>query len=126
VTEGVPYPCPSEIVSVKTKLDPITDLPQIYAVPNPYRSGSSQYATENYHNFPDNKMRFVNVPASCVLRIYTPSGDLVWEFSQTDGSGNVEWDTRNIYEEEVASGVYLYRVEAANGDSMYGRIIIIR
>lgn len=126
VTEGVPYPCPSEIVSVKTKLDPITDVPQIYAVPNPYRSGSSQYATENYHNYPDNKMRFVNVPATCNLKIYTPAGDIVWEYSQTDGNGNIEWDTRNSQGEEVASGIYLYRVRGVDGDSVHGRIIIIR
>jgi hypothetical protein len=126
VTEGVPYPCPTEIVSVKTQIEPITDVPEIYAVPNPYRSGSSQYATENYHNFPDNKMRFVNVPATCNLKIYTPAGDIVWEYNQTNGTGNIEWDTRNTQGEEVASGVYLYRVRAEDGSSMYGRIIIIR
>jgi hypothetical protein len=126
VTEGVAYPCPSELVSVETFVEPQNDLPEIYAVPNPYRSGSSQYTTENYHNYPDNKVRFVNVPAWCKLKIYTPAGDLVWEFSQKDGRGNIEWDTRNLKQEEVASGVYLYRVESETGDQMYGRLIIIR
>ena len=126
VTEGVACPCPAELVSVKTEIEPITDVPQIYAVPNPYRSGSSQYSTENYHNFPDNKMRFVNVPATCNLKIYTPAGDIVWEYNQTGGTGNIEWDTRNTKGEEVASGIYVYRVLGVDGDSMYGRIIIIR
>ncbi len=126
VTEGETCPCPDELVSVETEVDPITDVPQIYAVPNPYRSGSSQYSAENYHNYPDNKMRFVNVPATCNLKIYTPAGDIVWEYNQTDGTGNIEWDTRNTKGEEVASGVYLYRVRGVDGDSMYGRIIIIR
>ena len=126
VTEGTVYPCASELVSVETVVEPGRDLPEIYAVPNPYRSGSSQFTTENYHNFPDKKLRFVNVPKWCDLKVYTPAGDLVWEFSQTDGPGNIEWDTKNLDGEEVASGVYLYRLESDSGNWMYGRIIIIR
>jgi hypothetical protein len=126
VSEGVPYPCPEEIVTIETKLEPQRNLPEIYAVPNPYRSGSSQYTTENYHNYPDNKVRFVNTPGECELKVYTPAGDLVWEFSQTDGPGNIEWDTRNLAGEEVASGVYIFRLESASGNWVYGRLIIIR
>jgi len=126
VTQGSPYACPSELLTVENVVDPQGDLPSIYAVPNPYRSGSSQLTTENYHNFPDNKLRFVNVPAWCELKVYTPAGDLVWEFSQTDGPGNIEWDTRNKDGQEVASGVYIYRIQSQSGNWMYGRIIIIR
>ena len=125
VTEGTPYPCPSEFVTVETLVDPQGDLPSVYAVPNPYRAGSSQFTTENYHNFPDNKLRFVNVPAWCQLKVYTPAGDLVWEFSQTEGPGNIDWDTRNLDGQEVASGVYIYRLESES-NWMFGRIIIIR
>ncbi len=50
----------------------------------------------------------------------------MWEFSQTDGAGNIEWDTQNLDGQEVASGVYIYRLESECGDLMYGRIIIIR
>ena len=126
VTQGSPYACPSELLTVENVVDPQGDLPSIYAVPNPYRSGSSQLTTENYHNFPDNKLRFVNVPAWCELKVYTPASDLVWEFSQTDGPGNIEWDTRNKDGQEVASGVYIYRIQSQSGNWMYGRIIIIR
>lgn len=126
VTEGTPYPCPLEIVTVTTKVDPQRDLPEVYAVPNPYRSGSSQYTTENYHNYPDNKVRFVNTPDECQLKVYTPAGDLVWEFSQTDGPGTIEWDTRNLAGDEVASGVYIFRLESVSGNWVYGRLIIIR
>jgi hypothetical protein len=126
VTEGVAYPCPSELVPVATKVEPQRELTEIYAVPNPYRSGSSQYTTENYHNFPDNMLRFVNVPTWCELKVFTPAGDLVWEYAQSDGPGNIEWDTRNIDGQEVSSGVYIYRLESDTGNFVYGRIIIIR
>jgi hypothetical protein len=126
VSEGTPYPCPNSLVSLATKVTPQNDLYKVYAVPNPYRSGSTQYSSPNYHNYPDNKMRFVNVPARCELRIYTPAGDLVWRTKNSSGTGNIEWDTRNEAGEEVSSGVYLYRLEADNGKAVYGRIVIIR
>lgn len=124
--QGQPIPCPANLASVSTKLVAQNDLRQIYAVPNPYRSGSSAFSTPNYHNFPDNKMRFVNVPADCKLRIYTPAGDLVWEFDNVGGTGNIPWDTTNLAGREVSSGIYLYRVETPGGEGVFGRIIIIR
>jgi hypothetical protein len=126
VEGGQPFPCPSELVPVKNELDPGTNLIDVYAVPNPYRSGSSQYTTENYHNFPDNMIRICNVPQKCTVKIFTVSGDLVWEKTQEDGSGVLKWDTRNLEEQEVASGVYIMRLESKTGDQVYNRIAIIR
>jgi hypothetical protein len=124
VTQGVAYPC--ELETLKMESTPQDDLYKVYAVPNPFRSGTSRLTADNYHNFPDDFIRFVNVPADCTIRIYTVSGDLVWWHTHEGGSGNVEWDTRNGYEEPVASGVYVFRLEASSGDSVYGRITIIR
>ncbi|MCK5407790.1 MAG: hypothetical protein KAJ37_10055, partial [Candidatus Krumholzibacteria bacterium] len=56
VTEGEPIPCPDELVPVSTNVTPQNDMMQVYTVPNPYRSGSSQYTTPGYHNFPDDKV----------------------------------------------------------------------
>lgn len=126
VTEGVPVPCPDELVSVSTVVTPQSDMMQVYAVPNPYRSGSSQYTTPNYHNFPDNKVRFVNVPAECSLRIYTIAGDFVFEIQNTHGVGNLEWDTKNNAGQFVSSGAYIFRCENKNGEGVYGRLIVIR
>lgn len=126
VQQGESIPCAEELTSVSNRVQPLYDLVKIYAVPNPYRSGRSQYTTSNYHNYPDNKMRFVNVPAWCILKIYTPAGDLVWEYAQQSGDGVIEWDTKNGNNEDVASGVYLWRVETQSGNWVYGRIVIIR
>ncbi len=123
---GVPFPCPEELVSIGNELEPGRNLPDVYAVPNPYRSGSSQYTTENYHNFPDNMIRICNVPKECKVKIYTVAGDLVWEQEQTDGTGVLRWDTRNMKQEEVASGVYILRLESDSGNYVFNRIVIIR
>jgi len=126
ITEGVPYPCPKSLTSVSTRNTPQDDLYRVYAVPNPYRSGSTQFTTLNYHNYPDGKMRFVNVPARCRLKVYTPAGDAVWQFTQETGDGVIEWDTRNTSGELVSSGIYMYKVETFEGESVFGRIVIIR
>ena len=61
-----------------------------------------------------------------LVKVYTVAGDLVWEYHHTGALGNVEWDTANRSGELIASGVYIYRVESAAGDSMYGRFVVIR
>jgi len=124
-SEGVPYPCKDELVPVALAVDPQSDLYNVYVVPNPVRTGSSRLTTDNYHNFPDGRVRFVNLPTKCIIKIFTVSGDLVWTKDHNDSTGNVEWDTRNYSEEDVASGVYVYRIEAGS-NAVYGRIVVIR
>ncbi len=126
VSPGLPYPCKNELVSVRMEVDAQNDLYQVYAVPNPYRSGGSRLTTSNYHNFPDRYIRFVNVPENCTVRVYTVAGDLVWETTHSSPKGNIEWDVTNRSSEPVVSGVYVYRVETPAGDSVYGRIVVIR
>ncbi len=124
---GEPYACQDGLVKMSTTVITQDNLAQIYAVPNPYRTGGSVYTTPKYHNYPDNKIRFVNVPANCQLKIYTVSGDLVWETDHHDvDSGNIEWDVRNGSGEELSSGVYIYKVQNEQGDHVYGRLIVIR
>jgi hypothetical protein len=82
--------------------------------------------SENYHNFPDELVRFVNVPSDCTIKIFTVAGDLVWENEQVSNGGNVTWDLKNRGEESVTSGVYIYRIEKSDGDSVFGRIVVIR
>lgn len=125
VAEGTPYPCADQLFPVKLEVNAQSDLYNVYVVPNPVRTGTSRLTTDNYHNFPDGLVRFVNCPQKCTIRIFTVAGDLVWLNDHVDGSGNVEWDTKNLEEEDVASGVYVYRIESET-DSVYGRIVVIR
>jgi hypothetical protein len=106
-----------------------SDMSKIYAVPNPYRTGTSEETTPYYHNYPDRMIKFFNVPREAQIKIFTVSGDLIWEGSHysADGSdGIVNWNAKNKKGQDVSSGVYVFRVEAANGDDMYGRIVVIR
>jgi len=126
VAKGQPFQCPSEMVQIEMEVAAQNDLYNVYVVPNPYRSGGSRLTSENYHNFPDELVRFVNVPSDCTIKIFTVAGDLVWENEQTNNGGNVTWDLKNRGSESVTSGVYIYRIEKSDGDSVFGRIVVIR
>lgn len=125
-TQGVAYECEDDLESITIEVDAQTDVKRIYAVPNPYRSGGSRLTQENYHNFPDNMVRFVNVPTQATIRIYTVAGDLVWEGEHDGFDGNIEWNLENGNGESVASGVYIFKVEAVDGQTVYGRLVVIR
>ena len=125
---AVAVDCEDVALRVTISVPPQTDMKEIYTVPNPYRTGTSAETSPFYHNFPDNSIKFYNVPSEADLRIYTVSGDLVWEtyHSSLDGTGIITWDTKNKHGQQTGSGVYIYKIESDSGDTMYGRIVIIR
>ncbi len=105
------------------------EMMNVYAVPNPYRTGSSAEISPAYHNYEDNSIKFHNLPRQCEIRVYNVAGDMVWKHSHLseDGSdGIASWDVRNERGNDVSSGVYIFRCESSSGGSVYGRIIIIR
>lgn len=124
-----PLACEDVALEITMAVDAGTDITKMYAVPNPYRTGSSAATSPYYHNFPDRTIKFFNVPQETDIKIYTVAGDLVWEshHSNSGGSGGiVSWDVRNKEGQDVGSGVYIYRCESGNGDYAYGRIVVIR
>jgi hypothetical protein len=125
-----PKPCEDAAKIIVMTVNAGTDMRLIYAVPNPYRTGTSAETHPFYHNYPDGSIKFFNVPKESDIKIYTVSGDLVWEghhSSPTGEDGIILWDVKNQRDEDVGSGVYLYRCKnSADGSDMYGRIVVIR
>jgi hypothetical protein len=116
--------------------------------PNPYRVEArwdqSQLVRDHY-------LWFANLPEQCTLRIYTLSGDLVFE-TDFDGAGYRGEGTRGIYDprreldvpaptlsgtsfgwnmitkegQAVATGLYMYSVEAPGRDRQIGKFLIVK
>ncbi|MCP4546742.1 MAG: hypothetical protein GY835_09795 [bacterium] len=109
---------------------PATDtvVKNIYAVPNPLRTGKSSRENPNYHNFPGNVVQFVGMTDDTKLKVFNLAGDLLFEAENSDPlTSNITWDTRNQAGELVGSGVYIFRVEEeGTGEEEYGRLCIIR
>jgi len=98
------------------------DLSLVHTVPDPY------YVTSSIENTPNRKvLRFVNLPAQAIIRIYTVSGVLVnvIEHNGASGSGETSWNLRNRNNQFVASGVYFFHVEAPGGQEHVGRFTVV-
>ena len=97
------------------------DLTRVHTVPDPY------YVTSQFEQTTDTKIiKFVNLPADCIIRIYSSSGvlvDLVEHHSETFG-GAEDWNVRNRNNQVVASGVYFYHIEAGDARRV-GRFTVV-
>jgi hypothetical protein len=103
-------------------------LDQVRVVPNPYNWGarSIQYVGE------PNKIKFMDVPGVCTIRIYTESGDLIKTIEHTDGSGDASWGVQ-LEEHQttetgqlVVSGVYIAHITTPEGESKNVKFVIVR
>jgi hypothetical protein len=72
-------------------------------------------------------LKFVNLPAKCVIRIYSLSGVLVDILTHNDptGGGEATWGVRNRNNQFVASGVYFYHLETPDGKQKVGRFTVV-
>jgi hypothetical protein len=101
-------PLPFASVQINNALD------SVKAVPNPYY-GFSDYETDQATG----RIKITNLPATCTVTIYTLAGRLVRQFNRNEMyepyhqiAPDLEWDLKNTYGHPVASGVYLFRIEA--------------
>lgn len=96
------------------------DLKQAYPYPNPIKlNGTGPQAASN--------IRFFNLVRTVTIRIYTLKGELVRTLNKDDRRLFIDWDMRNEAGGLVAPGVYLYRIDAAENDSVQtGKVMVIR
>jgi len=97
-------------------------LQSIHTVPDPYYVTTALEATAN-----TKILKFVNLPARCILRIYSVSGVLVQVLTHNDAGGgsDLTWNLRNRNNQFVASGVYFYHVETPDGKSVVKRFTVV-
>lgn len=108
-----------------------TQLDSVRVVPNPYVMYSSyEQSTANEH-----RIMFTHLPPEGTIRIYTATGQYVqqlrWKPADLNGSGDLYFNLLTREGTLMASGLYLYTVQAtgqAGGAKRekVGRFIIIR
>jgi len=112
---------------------------EVYVVPNPATLASmSPWALNPNNEDPTGlKVEFRHLPAArCAIRIYTLAGDLVKEIVHDNtaaiatgdyaSTGTAAWDLVSRNGQDVASGVYIFSVEADGFDRKVGKFIVIR
>jgi len=102
----------------------------VYVVPNPY-IGSSRLETVSRINpvtgdrYYPKTIEFRNLPAQCTIDIYSLAGDHIRSLDHTDGTSFHTWDLQTRTLQEIAPGLYFYRVEA-NGDVKIDKFVVIK
>lgn len=130
-TFGVANTCPNLNNKLRNLAGPVeptggstANLERVGAVPNPYRGG------EVWDPAGSHEVHFINLPVNSTIKIYTVAGDLVREIRHSDSVRDFErWDLRSGANVQVASGIYIYRVEAREGGrdfTFQNRLVIIR
>lgn len=87
-----------------------TALDRISITPNPYYAYSGY---EDPGNQLDNRARITNLPAKCIVSIYTQGGYLVRRIRKDDNTRTfIDWDLKNDANVPISSGVYLVHIYA--------------
>ena len=105
---------------VEPTAGPTENLQTVAVVPNPFR------ARESWDRPDGNEVHFINLPPKARIRVYTVAGDLVRDLSHDDSVRDFErWDLKNADGKDVASGIYMYRIESGSFTAQ-NRFIVIR
>lgn len=98
------------------------------------------YAISDVFNFPNPFSESTNFvfqctnPANATLKIFTVSGNIVWqkEFTALEGFNSVFWDGRDLAGDKLANGTYLYSLELDfkgsyhRKETVKGKAVILR
>jgi hypothetical protein len=104
-------------VSTSTKA---ADLDKIKVVPNPYYG----YHSGELDPF-DRWVQFTYLPEKCTIRIFDLAGNLIRKLEKDDATTPFfRWDLKNEYELPVASGIYVFHIEASGIGEKVGKMAI--
>jgi|SRR6185312_9344913 len=92
----------------------VSAAPAVRVYPNPWRADRD----------PNALIKFDHIPSGAAVKIFTLSGRLVRTLS-VDGT-QAEWDRINDSGQMVASGIYLFAVNDAQGHQTTGKLAIIQ
>jgi hypothetical protein len=99
------------------------DIDNVYVVPNPY-VGSSRLEQHGWSGG-DGRIEFRGLPRECEIEIWTLAGDLVRELKHDSGLSWETWDVRNDEGDEVAGGIYVYRVSSGENEQI-GKFFVVK
>ena len=112
-----------DIATVTADKDQLAEaLKMINVVPNPY------YAFSEYErNKLDNRIKIINLPERCLIRIYSSNGKLIRTIKKDSPLTFQDWNLTNHANIPVASGMYLIHVEVPEvGDRVIKAFIVMR
>ncbi len=104
-----------------------TDMNNIGVVPNPYVGAASWEPRTTDVGRGERRIYFIHLPPLCTIRIYTISGSLVQTIHHESNltNGQEPWDLVSKDGMDIAFGVYIFHVEAPEGEKI-GKFAVIK
>jgi hypothetical protein len=93
-----------------------SSISDAFVFPNPYKGVGPNGEQCVY---------FAGLPGQATIRVFTLRGTLVKKIEHSNFTGAARWELENEDHEQVASGVYLYTIEA-NDQTKRGKIALMR
>ena len=95
------------------------NLENVITYPNPYKPSLQSFIT------------FANLTKTAVIYIYNISGNYINKIEENDGNGGVEWNLKDIYGNDIPTGIYIFRATGkdSNGNDVeekIGKFAVIR
>lgn len=119
------FPTPAYLIPGDTTL-----TLNVKVVPNPYLIHNEWQQSSLIR-----RLKFINLPSECVIRIFNLNGELVKTIVHKetfagstvvgDAGGDEWWDLLSENRQLVASGVYIFHVDSKVGEQV-GKFVIIR
>lgn len=94
-------------------------LSRIKAVPNPYYLYSS-YDNDTFRR----QIRFTNLPQQCTITIFDLSGSRIAQVEKNSPDTWAAWDVQNFEGIPIASGIYIYVVDAPGYGQKTGKVAV--
>ena len=106
-----------------------SDLDKVAVVPNPY-VGAASWEPQNLFRTGrgERRIQFINLPAKCMIRIYTVSGNLVKTLRQDAeiDNGQLPWDLVSKDGMDISYGIYIYHVDAPGIGEKIGKFAVVK
>ena len=122
-----------EVSAVPASYADAVEALNVKVVPNPY-----VVHNEWQQQVLDRRLRFINLPSTCTIRIFNLNGELVRSILHLDTSipeegpvvpnnlgGDEWWDLLSDNRQLVASGLYIFHVESNVGEQV-GKFVVVR
>ncbi len=108
---------------VNLEAQPAVDGREIYVYPNPLRRGAGIAGAEG------EQVVWTNLPPESRVQVFTLAGDRVADLPSAgvpQQGGNIYWIARNDDNQQLAAGIYMWRVVMPERGDYWGKLVIIR
>jgi hypothetical protein len=104
-------------------------LDKVSVVPNPYVATNVwEKRTIDLTGRGERRIDFINLPAKCTIRIYTVAGALIKTLvkDSAPSDGSLSWNLVSEDGMDIAYGLYIYHLDAADVGQKIGKFAVIK